>query len=118
MKPHDEAEDTRDYLQRREPCRAGRLAFRGVDSGTVRTMNKRRNLIVPAIVLGAVLLVIAIIYIADPAKSLPSFFPGHEAGSTHHHVKHGIAAFVVALGCFIFAWFQTGPAGTRERGAT
>ena len=81
-------------------------------------MTKRRNLILPAIVLGVVLLVIAVIYFVDPAKSLPSFFPGHQAGSTHHHVKHGIAALVVALGCFVFAWFQTGPAGTRSRTAT
>jgi uncharacterized membrane protein HdeD (DUF308 family) len=81
-------------------------------------MTKRRNLIIPAIVLGVVLIVIAVIYFVEPAKSLPSFFPGHAAGSTHHHVKHGIAALVVGLGCFIFAWFQTGPAGARSRAAT
>ena len=38
------------------------------------------------------------------------FFPGHEAGSTHHHVKHGIAALLLGLGAFVFAWFQTGRA--------
>jgi hypothetical protein len=73
-------------------------------------MAKRKNLVVPAIVAGVVLLVIAIVYWVEPASSLPSFFPGHEAGSSDHHVKHGIAAFVVALGSFVFAWFQTGPA--------
>jgi hypothetical protein len=72
-------------------------------------MTKNRSLIVPAVIVGVVLLVVAVIYIAEPAKSLPSFFPGHEAGSTHHHVKHGIAALVVALGAFALAWFQTGP---------
>jgi hypothetical protein len=71
-------------------------------------MQKRPQLIVPAIALGIVFLVIAIIYWVDSASSLPSFFPGHESGSAHHHVKHGIAAAVVALGCFVFAWFQTG----------
>ena len=44
---------------------------------------------------------------------MPSFFPGHasvtDAEANHHHTKHGIAALVVALGCFAFAWFQTGP---------
>jgi hypothetical protein len=75
-------------------------------------VTKNRSLIVPAIVLGVVLLVVAIVYFVDPAKSLPSFFPGHEAGSTHHHVKHGIAALVLGLGCFVFAWFQTGPASS------
>jgi hypothetical protein len=73
-------------------------------------MAKHRNLVVPAIVAGVVLLVIAIVYWAEPASSLPSFFPGHSAGDSQHHVKHGIAAFVVGLGCFVFAWFQTGPA--------
>jgi hypothetical protein len=72
-------------------------------------MTKRRALIVPAILLGIVLLAVAVVYFADSAKSLPSFFPGHEAGSSHVHVKHGIAALVLGLGCMVFAWFQTGP---------
>ncbi len=73
-------------------------------------MTKRRNLILPAVLVGIVFLVVAVVYFAEPASSLPSFFPGHEAGSSHHHTKHGIAALVVALGCFVFAWFQSGPA--------
>jgi uncharacterized membrane protein HdeD (DUF308 family) len=80
-----------------------------------------RKLMIPAVVLGIVLIVVAVIYFADPAKSLPSFFPGHVSASSaeagHHHTKHGIAAVVVALACFAFAWFQTGPkaraAGTQ-----
>ena len=24
-------------------------------------------------------------------------------------MKHGIAAFLVGLACFVFAWFNTGP---------
>jgi hypothetical protein len=72
-------------------------------------MTKNRTLIGPAVLLGLILLVVAVVYIADPAKSLPSFFPGHQAGSTHHHVKHGIAAGILGLGCFVIAWFQTGP---------
>jgi hypothetical protein len=69
---------------------------------------RNRKLLV-AIVLGIVLIVIAAVYWAEPARSLPSFFPGHEAGSNHHHVKHGIASFLVGLACFVFAWFNTGP---------
>jgi hypothetical protein len=72
-------------------------------------MPNARALIAAAALAGVLLLVVAVVYFADPAKSLPSFFPGHDAASTHHHVKHGIAALVVALGCFIFAWFQSGP---------
>ena len=76
-------------------------------------MPRSRALIAAAVVAGVALLVVAVVYWVDPAKSLPSFFPGHEAGSGHHHAKHGIAAFVVALGCLVFAWFASGPAGQR-----
>jgi hypothetical protein len=72
-------------------------------------MTKHRSLILPAVLLGVLLLAVAVIYFVEPASSLPSFFPGHEAGSSHHHTKHGIAALVLALGCFVFAWFQSGP---------
>lgn len=72
-----------------------------------------RKLVIPAVILGIVLVVVAIVYFVTPEHSLPSFFPGHaSAGSAeanHHHAKHGIAALIVALGCFAFAWFQSGP---------
>lgn len=78
-----------------------------------------RKLVVPAVILGVVLLVVAAIYFVQPEHSLPSFFPGHasatSAEANHHHTKHGIAALIVALACFAFAWFQTGPkTGTAE----
>jgi NADH:ubiquinone oxidoreductase subunit 5 (subunit L)/multisubunit Na+/H+ antiporter MnhA subunit len=77
-----------------------------------------RKLIVPAVLLGVLLIVVAIVYFVQPEHSLPSFFPGHtSAGSAeanHHHTKHGIAALVVALAAFAFAWFQTGPKGGRS----
>ena len=72
-------------------------------------MTKRPQLIIPAVILGVIFLVIAIVYWTTDAGSLPSFFPGHEEGSDHHHVKHGIAAFLVGLACLAFAWFNTGP---------
>jgi hypothetical protein len=68
-----------------------------------------RLLVALALVAGLVLVIIAIVYFAEPARSLPGFFPGHEAGSSHHHAKHGIAALLVGLACFVFAWFRTGP---------
>jgi len=78
-------------------------------------MANRRLLVAVAVLAGIVLLVVAGVYLAEPAKSLPSFFPGHEAGSGRHHIKHGIAAFVVALGALVFAWFASGPAGKRTQ---
>ena len=79
-----------------------------------------RKLAIPAVVLGIVMLIVAVIYFVEPQHSLPSFFPGNSSASdpeaNHHHTKHGIAALVVALGCFAFAWFQTGPkTGTSEQ---
>ncbi len=68
-----------------------------------------RLLVALALVVGVALIVIAIVYFAEPAKSLPGFFPGHQAGSAHHHVKHGIASLLVGLACLVFAWFRTGP---------
>ena len=56
-----------------------------------------RPLVILAGLVGIALIVIAIVYWAEPAKSLPSFFPGHEAGSSHHHIKHGIASLLVGL---------------------
>jgi len=71
-------------------------------------MDRRRLLVVLAIVVGIALIAIAVVYWVEPAKSLPSFFPGYQAGSSHHHAKHGIASFLVGLACLVFAWFNTG----------
>lgn len=75
-------------------------------------MRNDRLLVALAVIVGVALIVIAIVYWAEPAKSLPSFFPGHQAGSSHHHVKHGIASFFVGLAALVFAWFKTGPKRT------
>ena len=48
-------------------------------------------------VLGIVLLIIAAVYFVMPADQLPGFFPGHEAGVTKVHAKHGIVAGVAGL---------------------
>jgi hypothetical protein len=77
-------------------------------------VTKRPALIVPAVVVGLLLLVVAVVYFVDSAGSLPSFFPGHQAGSAHHHVKHGIAAALLGLGCLVLAWFQTGSGATSR----
>ena len=80
-----------------------------------------RKLVIPAVILGIILVVVAIVYFVEPAHSLPSFFPGHVSASSseanHHHTKHGIAALVVALACFAFAWFQSGPKTSVASGA-
>jgi hypothetical protein len=48
-------------------------------------------------VLGVILLVIAAVYFLVPADQLPGFMPGHEAGVTRVHIKHGVASGVVGI---------------------
>jgi len=72
-------------------------------------MRTDRLLVVLAVVVGIALIAIGIVYWVEPARSLPGFFPGQQAGSSHHHVKHGIAAFLLGIACLIFAWFRSGP---------
>jgi hypothetical protein len=57
---------------------------------------------------GIALVAIAVVYFAEPAKSLPSFFPGHSGGVTRHHTKHGVAALLVALAALAVAWISSG----------
>jgi uncharacterized membrane protein HdeD (DUF308 family) len=71
-------------------------------------VGNKRILVPLAIVVGVLLILLGLVYFVEPAKSLPGFLPGHEAGSAHHHVKHGIAALFVGLACLIYAWFNTG----------
>jgi hypothetical protein len=48
-------------------------------------------------VLGVVLLIVAAVYVFVPADQLPGFFPGHEAGVTRVHLKHGIVSGVAGI---------------------
>lgn len=47
--------------------------------------------------LGLALLVVAVMYFIMPAGQLPSFFPGHEAGVTRMHYKHGVVSAVIGV---------------------
>jgi hypothetical protein len=47
--------------------------------------------------LGVILLVVAAVYFLVPADQLPGFLPGHEAGVSRVHMKHGIVAGVAGL---------------------
>lgn len=60
-----------------------------------------RPLGVLLVIIGALALAAGIIYFVEPAKSLPSFIPGHIAGSGVHHDKRGVAGVVVGAVVFI-----------------
>src|SRR4051812_45204139 len=66
-----------------------------------------------AVVAGIALVGVGVVYFADSAANLPGFFPGHEAGVTTHHIKHGIAAVAVGIAAFVGAWIS--PGSKRDR---
>ena len=78
-------------------------------------VRSERGVALLAVIVGVGLIAIAVIYWAEPASALPGIFPGHQAGSSHHHAKHGLAAFLVGLACLVFAWFQSAPRLTSAR---
>jgi hypothetical protein len=60
------------------------------------------------ILLGLVFAAVGVVYLAKTAAQLPSFFPGHQAGYAHHHTKHALAAFALAIVSWAGAWFSSG----------
>ncbi|HYP63041.1 MAG TPA: hypothetical protein VEQ16_04100 [Acidocella sp.] len=48
-------------------------------------------------VLGVILLIVAAVYFLVPADQLPGFLPGHEAGVTRVHLKHGVVSGVAGI---------------------
>ena len=72
-------------------------------------MSKNRTWVFLGIAGGIICIGMAILYFSTPAKDLPlPSFLGKE-NSSGHHIKHGIAAFLVGLALFAFAWFKSGP---------
>ncbi len=67
------------------------------------------------IILGIALVAAGALYLTQTAAHLPSPLPGHQAGSAHHHIKHALAAFGLALLAWTGAWLTT---GKRTRDAT
>jgi len=60
------------------------------------------------IALGVIFAALGVLYLAKTAGQLPAFLPGHQAGSAHHHTKHALAAFALAIVSWAGAWFTTG----------
>jgi hypothetical protein len=60
------------------------------------------------VILGIALIVVGVLYLSQTANQLPSFFPGHQAGSSHHHAKHGVAALILGILALLGAWMSAG----------
>ena len=59
-------------------------------------------------VLAMVLVIIGVIYLAEPSASLPSVLPGHllsQAGASKHHPLRGAGCLVLGVIFFGAAWF-------------
>jgi len=72
-------------------------------------LSMKKSLAWGAAALGVVFVIIAIVYLMTPAKSLPSFMPGFEAGSLTIHYKHAIGSLILGFALFAFAWFKGAP---------
>ncbi|MDE3112009.1 MAG: hypothetical protein KGN00_07700 [Chloroflexota bacterium] len=74
-----------------------------------------RPLTVLLVVIGVLFLGAAFIYATTEARALPGFFPGYDTAITRAHLKHAVAAVLLGLGCFVLAWFSTGPRSARQQ---
>ena len=77
-------------------------------SSTSESAERSSGKTILAVILGIIALVfivVAVIYLAEPAKSLPSFIPGHIAGSTGHHPLKATGSLVVGIIFAVGAWF-------------
>src|SRR5208282_1761422 len=74
-------------------------------SGSVERSSGRTILAVTLGIIALLFIVVAIIYLAEPAKSLPSFVPGHIAGSSGHHPLKATGSLVVGIVFAVGAWF-------------
>jgi hypothetical protein len=68
----------------------------------------KRRWTVIFIVVALIFFGLAAFYWMTKAGSLPHYFPGYEAGSSHIHLKHGLAALILGIGSLILAWFSSG----------
>jgi len=72
-------------------------------------MNFSKPTVWLALILGLIFIILGVVYSTHTADTLPHFVPGYDAGLTTKHIKHAIASFVLAIGSFIWAWFQSAP---------
>ena len=74
-------------------------------SGSAERSSGKTILAVVLGIIALVFIVVGIIYIAEPASSLPSVLPGHIAGSSGHHPLKATGSLVVGIIFAVGAWF-------------
>jgi hypothetical protein len=71
-------------------------------------MNKTSRITLSSI-LGLIFLAIGAVYLTHTADTLPHWLPGFDTSLTTKHTKHGLAAILLGIISFVYAWFQSGP---------
>jgi amino acid permease len=74
-------------------------------SGSSERSSGRTALAVILGIIAVLFIIVAVIYLAEPAKSLPSFIPGHIANSSGHHPLKATGSLVVGIVFAVGAWF-------------
>jgi amino acid permease len=74
-------------------------------SGSAERSAGRTILAVILALIALVFIVVAAIYIIEPANSLPSFVPGRSAHSAGHHPLRVVGSFVIGIIFAVGAWF-------------
>jgi len=73
-------------------------------SGTQTSSGKRIGALILAII-GVLLIVVGLMYVAMKAGSLPTFFYGYKAGSTGHHPLRAGTSLILGLIALAGAWW-------------
>ncbi len=71
-------------------------------------MSNKKLTLVGCGVVALVFVALAVVYFTSAAQDLPAFLPGHQAGLTRHHTKHGIAMLGLAVLAVIAGWMLSG----------
>ena len=74
-------------------------------SGSAERSSGRTILAVILGVIALIFIVVAVIYLIEPAKSLPSVIPGHIDGSTGHHPLRAAGSLIIGIVFAVGAWF-------------
>ena len=74
-------------------------------SGSAERSSGRTILAVILGIIALLFIVVAIIYLIEPAKSLPSVIPGHIDNSTGHHPLRIAGSLVIGVIFAVGAWF-------------
>ena len=74
-------------------------------SGSAERSSGRTILAVILGIIALLFIVVAIIYLIEPAKSLPSVIPGHIDNSTGHHPLRIAGSLVIGIIFAVGAWF-------------